>query len=205
MILDLTALTPPARLAIAYAVPDLRSGLALLLLLDDKIAGALGRSSEPLFAQMRIAWWQGAIAKSPEERPKGEPLLMELRELENAGQAHGLVDAMQSLFDAWEILAASEDWSPDVVGQFADLRSKAVFGWYASSAKAPESAGRSGIQWAIDDLSLRFGGKFLSDQIAGSKAAPRILRPLSILAFAARSAHRHVSGPRLIWHAITGR
>ncbi|MEP7350832.1 MAG: hypothetical protein ABI668_12905 [Sphingorhabdus sp.] len=203
MSIDLSPLSPPVRLAIAYANAAVRPRLVFLLMFDDRIAGVVGRTSEPLFAQMRIAWWHEAISKTPETRPKGEPLLVELARMEGEGQATGLVEEMQLLLDGWGILAAHEDWNSDVLQQFAVARSKAVFGSYASWAGLAEPV-KAGELWALDDLSIRFGRNFDRMSQPVSRRLPKALRPLSMLALAASTARQRVTGPRLIWHALTG-
>lgn len=199
---ELSTLTPPARLAIAYALPDLRAPLALLLAFDDRIADVIARSSEPIFAQMKIAWWYDAIAKPTALRPAGEPLLAQLAQLENTGHADRLTAAMQAVLDAWSILAAAEDWAPQTLENFAEARSNAVFRSYADWAGAAEAVDTLGRTWSINDLSLRFGKTFGDSDLSASYRTPRAFRPLSILALSTRP---DVSGPRLIWHALTGR
>ena len=196
------AVSPPQQLAIAYARKDIRLAFGLLLAFDDRIAGVVGRGSEPIFAQMKIAWWQEALAKPAHLRPKGEPLFAELRQLENAGRAEGLIGAMQLVLDAWGILAAHEEWSHDQVKAFAETRSNAAFGTYAGWVATFSPNAEQGQRWAIDDLSSRFGKQFGVGNGAPPNHMHRRLRPLSILAHSVRP---DISGTRLIWHALTGR
>ncbi len=199
---DLSTLSPPARLAIAYARVDLRAAWGLLLAFDDRLAGILGRSSEPIFAQMKIAWWQEALGKPAQLRPQGEPLLAELRQLEEGGNAQGVIAAMLLLLDAWGVLAAHEEWTADALQAFGEARSKAVFGTYRDWVGSGEAVTEIGQGWAIDDLTVRFGEEFGKRNGGGSYRLRRQLRPLSILA---KSLGPDVSGVQLIWHALTGR
>ena len=59
MNLDLEQLTPPKRLALAYARRPEKEALALLLLFDVSLGHIVQRSNEPLIGQMRLAWWRG--------------------------------------------------------------------------------------------------------------------------------------------------
>ena len=54
MEVDNSELSPPLRLAIAYARADLRSAFALLLRFDERLSDIVGRVKEPMFAQMKI-------------------------------------------------------------------------------------------------------------------------------------------------------
>ena len=198
----MSTLVPPTQLAIAYADKRFRKNLGTLLAFDDRIAGVLGRGSEPIFAQMKIAWWQEALAKPAHLRPKGEPLFAELQQLENAGRAEGLIGAMQLVLDAWGILAAHEEWAHDQIKAFAETRSNAVFGTYAGWVATYGPVAEHGRHWAIDDLSARFGKQFGDGNSAPPRRMHRRLRPLSILAHSVRP---DISGARLIWHALTGR
>ena len=198
----MSTLVPPTQLAIAYADKRFRKNLGTLLAFDDRIAGVVGRGSEPIFAQMKIAWWQEALAKPAHLRPKGEPLFAELRQLEDAERAEGLIAAMQLVLDAWGILAAHEEWSHDQVKAFAETRSNAVFETYAGWVATYGPVAEHGRHWAIDDLSARFGKQFGDGNSAPPRRMHRRLRPLSILAHSVRP---DISGARLIWHALTGR
>ena len=198
----MSTLVPPTQLAIAYADKRFRKNLGTLLAFDDRIAGVVGRGSEPIFAQMKIAWWQEALAKPAHLRPKGEPLFAELRQLEDAERAAGLIAAMQLVLDAWGILAAHEEWSHDQVKAFAETRSNAVFGTYTGWVATGGPVAKQGQRWAVDDLSARFGKQFGDANSAPPHRMHRRLRPLSILAHSVRP---DISGARLIWHALTGR
>lgn len=193
-----SALAPPVRLAIAYARADLRDALSLLLRFDDRIAGVVGRSSEPIIGQMKIAWWHDAIAKTRENRPRGEPLLIELNEIENEDVA----GAMRQILGAWELLLAEEQWSPETLATFAEMRGEGLFGTYLRWIGENAGAGLA-RQWALDDLRQRFGSRVDMSFAQPPETLPlmRSLRPLTILALAATAP----AGFRMTWHALTGR
>ena len=194
-----TVLAPPARLAIAYAPANVRSAFSLLLRFDERIAGVVGRSNEPMIAQMKIAWWHDAIAAAVVDRPKGEPLLIELSEIDNKS----LIEAMQQLLDAWGLLLSEENWSAEILSQFANARGAAVFGTYAGWIGDDSNVKDIGEQWATQDLRLKFGVRVAANTAPDIKSMPksRSLRPLTILAVAATEP----TAFRMTWHALTGR
>ena len=198
MVLNDNDIPPPSRLALAYAPAAIRPAFALLLRFDVRFAGIVGLASEPLIAQMKLAWWRDAMLAAPPQRPAGEPLLSSLFALDNSV----LNDAAVMLADAWEILIANDDWSPSTIDDFAKARQQAVFRGYTQLIGAPDCPAGLGEQWALGDLRKNFGDR-VSDVARKSVALPkkRIYRPLTILAMSVRE----VSGPRLVWHALTGR
>ena len=190
-------LSPPARLAIAYAPKRIRPAFDLLLRFDERFAGIAAKSHEPLIGQMKLAWWRDAVRAEQAARPKGEPMLSALSYLDEP-----IIDrAAVALADAWEILIAEQQWSAPAVQDFANQRGQAISDAY--SRLCGREYLRSGFmtRWGIEDLRLRFGStvpEFALDDVALPRA--RSLRPLTILAMSVRRN----SGPRLIWHALTG-
>lgn len=191
-------LTPPARLAIAYAPRTVRKAFSVLLRFDARLASIVGRASEPLIGQMKLAWWRDALLGEPGTRPKGEPLL---GEFENCGTQ--IPDEMvEQLISAWEMLLVADDWPHSIIEEFGRLRGQAIFSTYANLASSKCDAASLGAVWAINDLRMQFGdrvpippsGKLDEGAIRGMP------RPLSVLAMSARD----VTGPRLVWHALTG-
>ncbi len=181
------SLPPPMLLAISYAHPGLRPRLRWLLLLDLRLAQLVHRASEPLIAQMRLAWWREALSKPAEARPKGEPLLAALADLEGdpallvAGVA--LVDAAEAL-----VLGQSE--------RAATARAKALVDAYVGWARAPSEFG--------DRLIEAWAGR--KERVLSG--FPRSLRPMTILSLAEMLEVRSpgaLSGWRLVWYALTGR
>jgi 15-cis-phytoene synthase len=191
-------LPPPARLAVAYAPPAVRRAFSLLLRFDTRFASVVGRASEPMIGQMKLAWWRDALLRPSGSRPKGEPLLSELGEF--GGRIP--VSAVERLLSAWEILLAADQWSSKTINEFADLRGSAIFKTYADMVAAPCDVSSLGAAWAVDDLKMLFGARVPDSEPRATllHSKKRLLRPLTILAMSVRS----VSGPRLIWHALTG-
>ena len=192
-------LSPPQRLAVAYSMSEFRAAFALLLAFDERLGDIVVRANEPMIAQMKFAWWYDAIASDPAVRSKGEPMLRELSEV----LIPGMAAAMQQLLDAWSLLLASDIWSADLIGRFANYRSTAIFGSYAGWLGFDHDVCAMGVSWASADLRQRFGAKVPHLQ-NGTKLAlqtTRKLRPLSILALSVANP----SAGKMLWHALTGR
>ncbi len=190
-------LSPPSRLAIAYAPRDLRSAFALLLQVDQRFAGILRNAREPMIAQIKMAWWREAFASAAEARPKGEPLLQALNQV---GDQIPL-SALEALASAWEHLLGSERFSQEALDAHAELRAEAIFLTYARWIGALQDVRSIGRIWALEALRIAFPER-VTDCHAPSAPLPkaRALRPLSILTMSVQSP----SGPRLILHALTG-
>ena len=92
-------LSPPLRLALAWAPRHARPATLALFALDTRLAGFLRRATEPLPVQMRLAWWRDTLGAPPSAWPRGDPLLDELR---TWAAPEGLV----ALVDGWEGLLA---------------------------------------------------------------------------------------------------
>ncbi len=202
-------------LALVYAAKEHRRWLALVLAFDCRMADVIRQAKEPLIAQMRFAWWRDTLAKPPELRPKGEPLLLDLAKLDGDQPQ----EILTSLVDAWELLL-SLDGSHDVILRHCRMRSEAIFSGYANCTHIEIDVEEVGRQWALADLirqSPEHSDMALS-QLGKSKPRfarlPRQLRPLAILHFAANlEAYRMVDGGkgqkssslRLLIGALTGR
>lgn len=191
-------LSPPKRLALAYARADLQDYLGLLLLLDDRLASILSNNRETLISQMRIAWWNDVIAKPASARPKGEPLLALLGDIEAAGLGAAVATSCTQLLDSWECLLVDEDRQDATLAQHTQLRGEAIFGGYARLAGAADTEIASVIV---------FGSQWATRQGNIKPRLSRALRPLSILAKAAalEQLGRSSAGFALSWHALTGR
>ena len=104
---------PALALALAYAPRDARPVFQDLFALDRRLADAVRQASEPIIAQLKLAWWRDRFAQSPAEWPKGEPLLARL-----AGWDAD-ISRLGGLVDGWEQIAAAEELTRDVAIAFA--------------------------------------------------------------------------------------
>lgn len=94
------------RLALAYAPARTRDATLALLALDGRLAGVLRSASEPMLAQIRLAWWRDILGREAAERPSGEPLVALL---EPWGREAG---ELVALVDGWEQLVETESFGP---------------------------------------------------------------------------------------------
>jgi 15-cis-phytoene synthase len=186
----LNALSPPPRLAIAYAPSDVREAFSLLLEFDAKLRGVVINASEILIGQLKLAWWREAIAADAGQRPKGEPLLARIGALET----QDIRPELEMLLTAWECLLLG-DGDPSALRPFAQDRGCAIFGGYARIVNLDADVHAAGVEWALRDLKGPDGG----DEVLIPRQ--RRLRPLSIMLLSVCD----VSGPRMIWRALTGR
>jgi Squalene/phytoene synthase len=95
-------LSGPERLAIAYAPRPFRTDFRWLIHFDHRLRELVLRAREPMILQLRLAWWRDALSKPADQRPKGEPLLAELADLNETlpGLAIDMVDAYEAMIDA---------------------------------------------------------------------------------------------------------
>lgn len=186
-------LRPPSVLAIAYAPPHVRVRLAWLLALDQRLSDVLGRASEPLIAQLRLSWWRDALNAAPEKWPKGEPLFAELAAI---GADDVLISASLSLVDAFEILALSTESQERATAQMQRISAicNAFSDWIGDGERNVAHVDQIARWW-------------LNPESAMPKPVSRVLRSLSILAFAEKlNDGKSRSSPlRLNLHALTGR
>ncbi|MET0376783.1 MAG: squalene/phytoene synthase family protein, partial [Rhizorhabdus sp.] len=68
---------PERQLALTYAPPPVRAGLACLWQIDERMAAIVAAAREPAIGAMRLLWWRDALAKLDDaEAPvPAEPLL----------------------------------------------------------------------------------------------------------------------------------
>ncbi|MEQ1550535.1 hypothetical protein [Sphingorhabdus sp.] len=197
-------LSPPQRLAVAYAQRDLREAFSLLLEFDNRLMAIAAKGQESLIKQLRLAWWREQIGRHRDVRPTGEPLLARLSACENA---EGLDSALQSLVDAWErIVSAEGDPASPEIAAANQTRADAIFGnyahWATDSCNSPEAVRVAGECWARGSLGL-----LMSDNDA--KLLPG-LKPLNLLQLAytvdgnANGLARFRIFLRMSWHGLTG-
>ena len=214
------ALSPPSRLALAYAKGPVRPFLELLLNLDNRLAAIVGNGKEPLIGQMRMAWWRDVITKTAEQRPQGDPLLARLTALDGTAIGDAVQAAMLKLVEAWDMLLANAAWTPDVLHAHAHAKAKAIFGGFADimGVEVPDAAAciHAGEYWAYSGLLQHCQTAAQYDAVSAAlvaQVAPhrlrRKMRPLAILAFAAQQeqdvqAGNLRQGLRLIFNALTG-
>lgn len=192
---DVNELLPPAeRLALAYAPSGSKRAIAAIFQLDARLAHAAMGASEPIIAQLKLAWWRERLGGAGDTGPIGEPLLERLTEL-------GLLQpGLCEMVDGWEQVAVAEhghcDWP-------AWARKRAA-GWgvVTETLAGPEwrsAALLAGSRWAIADLAARTTNESERQSLLdagrtiGSVPAPlpKAVRPFAVLdALARRSLDR---------------
>ena len=208
MELNLEQLTPPMRLALAYAKRPERDALALMLMFDVSLSRIVQRSSEPLIGQMRLAWWRDVISKPINARPSGEPLIGQLGVLQQKHQGWAVDQHMLLIVRGWDVLLAHEERGDTVLKQHTEARARGIFSGFADIANAPDQEGHRafeiGVKWATVEARQYFDGDSMAPEqndITDIRLS-RPLRPLSVLALSNDPA---MSSARLFWHALTGR
>ncbi|MBV1916453.1 MAG: squalene/phytoene synthase family protein [Sphingomonadaceae bacterium] len=183
------------RLALSYAPRRARDATLALLGFDNRIADTVRRTSEPVLAQIKLAWWREALSQEPGQWPAGEPLFALLAHWE--GKAPELV----GLVDGWEHFAGGTPLDDQAIEALAAARGDAfsVLAGLLGHEGASSQARRMGREWAIADLATRLESpedrEAARRVFAGLKweksALPRDLRPLTVLhGLAARSARK---------------
>ncbi len=203
---------PAKRLALTYAKTESRDALTLFLTLDTRLAQIWMKGTEPLIGQMRMAWWRDALLKPVSQRPKGEPLFLDMTLLSRDFSA-----SMIHLVDAWYGLLVHEEWTADVLTAFAMHRSQGIFGGYAQAVALDDNITEKlveiGLRWAMRDA-LQYCKTVEQAELMHSclpprsvyTGLPRAARPLSLLALSAEQTRGGMApGIRLLWHGLTGR
>jgi len=211
---DALGATIPAigRLALAYAPAAARQPTLALLALDARLAGLLRRSSEPMLAQLRLAWWRESLDREAAEWPAGEPIFAALQ---NGWSGHHR--DLAPLVDGWEALTAPPPMTAAVVDAFATGKSQACAALARVTGRdtdAPAAAVLGRI-WALEDLAMRLSRSDEREAVAALVAAeprrlPRVgraLRPLRVLAGLARRRREAgeesaASSPQAMLHAL---
>lgn len=188
----LPALPQTMRLALAYAPSHTRLPTLALLALDQRLAGLLRHSREPMMAQIRLAWWRETLARDAAEWPEGEPLLAALRSWNGK---HGV---LVKLVDGWEALTGEAPLAPSALEEMVDGRAAAFAGLAHALGRENEAeiARVLGRRWALADLSTKLnhpGESVVVRRLAQAEQArasrvSRALRPLAVLEGLARDA-----------------
>nr|WP_209023309.1 squalene/phytoene synthase family protein [Sphingomonas jejuensis] len=215
------ALADPERaIAVTYAPAAARSTLAALFALDERLAGVLRTTSQPLIGQMRLTWWHEALAAlSAGAAPPPEPVLVALAELDPDRTA-----SLTRIVEGWEALL-DEPLTLDAIRVHAVERGETLFAVAAPlcGIVADDGIRAAGRGWALADVARHLSDRTLAEQASAAageamRAAPRRwprrARPLGMLARLARqdaagapaappASRRRVAS--MLWHALTGR
>ncbi len=189
----LEALPPLHRLALAYAPASAREPTLAVLALDQRLAGIVRHSHEPMLAQLRLAWWREQLKGDAQAWPQGEPLLAVLRSWQ--GKHAGLA----ALVDGWELLTGNAPLAPAALDGFATGRGEA----FAALARAigtrddPANVRELGRAWALADLATNVADpdeRQSAAALAEAAQAPRVSRGLRALTVLHGLAKRRQNG-----------
>lgn len=187
----------PARVALGSAIEQrgvFESAFALDTLLGSTVLGA----SEPIVAQIRLAWWRDQIGKQRDETSSNDPLLNHIFDAWGT-DAHSLI----ALVDGWEALLAD----PKNLSEFVHGRAS-LAGSIASrlnQQKEAKAAELNGKWWAyadlasrLDDVEIREWAVSHARQILKKpgRTSPQ-LRPLAVLGGLARRSLKHGGTPMI--------
>ena len=168
-------LTPPERLAIAYAPKEMRAAWAGFLALERRLADAARPEREPIMVQLRLAWWRDRFNEPASMWPIGEPLLALLAAWDNER------GALAALVDGFEARNVGSDGGREL--DRAKVEGMAALA-RLSGVKADAAVRLAAAQW----LKLAPAPKALTK-------LPRAMRPLAILRGMALRNERGQTGP----------
>lgn len=117
--------------------------MRLVLALDKRCGQAAQAASEPIIAQMRLAWWRDVLSDA--QAGKGEPLVEALR---SAPQFAGAAPHLGRIVDGWE------EWAVGGAQALAASASARGGGLFHALGAAGESD-RAGALWALWDMGGR--------------------------------------------------
>lgn len=163
---DFQNLSPAARLALAYTPKPLRGQLALVLMLDARLAMIVGGGREELLKQVKLAWWRERLLEDRQLWPVGEPLLAGL-----GGWARSR-EPLIALVDGWETLVSHDPLTIERIDQFANGRVAAI----RAAADAAQDVEPIIRQWALADLAGHVRDENERALIADAIAAPGAAR-----------------------------
>lgn len=173
------------RFALTYAPASSRAATLALLALDTRLAGVVRSASEPMLAQLRLAWWRETLAQDADALPEGEPLLANLK---TWGGHHR---ALGALVDGWEAMTGKAPLGEQAMRDLADGRGTA----FLALAEAVGEGGHADVvrrltrNWALADIASRLSlPEERNTAFSLAKAQdwrraklPRALRPLIVL------------------------
>lgn len=198
-------ITVPQSLALAYAPAVARPVWEAALALDSHLATLIAKASEPMLAQIRLAWWRDRLSEPRDKWPKGNPILSALSQHWPDGAG-----TLAPLVDGWEYATVEPPMSADAVAGYAAGRAS-MFGAVANAlhGDAPASGGEqssietAGRRWALADLAAHVADAGERDTILAvaeplgltPAKLPRTMRPLAVLDGLARRALTKGGGP----------
>jgi len=192
---DVSGLSPPVRLALAYAPARSREAMAAVFALDARLGKLGAKASEPVITQIKLAWWRDQFGGPVESWARGEPVLERLAGCGVPGEK------LIGLVDGWEILLIAANLDAEVAQGFAQGRASACAAVTLAVGEGDrtEAAMEIGRLWALAELAPHLSQEdanlaaspSMAPRSGAPAALPRALRPLAVLdALARRSLQR---------------
>lgn len=208
------------RLVLTYMpTPEAGAALAALFALDGKLGETLRTTSEPMLGQIRMQWWQDALARLDSAPPPPEPVLEGIaRDVLREGVTGAEVGQM---VEGWRVLLEPE--LDEAALRTHGERGRALFalGGRVAEAAASDPLAQAGEGWALADLAGKLSDpaeaaaarRMAEAALAEARSArwSRKGRALGAMALLARMdlAGVPVGSPkrtlRALWHRMTGR
>jgi phytoene synthase len=211
---------PERALVLTYAPGEpARRALVALLALDDRLAETVRTTSEPMLGQIRLKWWQEALAGLDSAAAPAEPVL---QTVQRDVIAHGVTGAeLAAIAEAWDEVLG-EELDDAAIDRFA-MRGRALFAaaGRVAGAAADDPLAPAGAGWALADLAQGLSDAGEAERVRAAATAvlqdalssrwSRNGRALGAMAHLARldlagvpsGAPRRVG--RALWHRMTGR
>lgn len=199
---------PDQILALGYAAgPANRRLISAVFAFDAMIGGQVLAAREPIFGQIRLAWWRDQLKGMADDVTRKDPMLIEIATLLESGiAALDWPSDLIAIVDGWEALLGEERPTDAVLTVFAQNRGRGVFGSALSEI---------GEGWALVDLALRMKDEGMMalamPRLAGLAEAPRsketrafrVLAALALGDVKAGAVHRPRPGsPRRAFWAL---
>jgi phytoene synthase len=183
------------RLALSYAPARVKSPTLALLALDARLADVVRSASEPMLAQLRLAWWREQLMPDPAPGQAGEPLLVALESWDNSRLV------LRGLVDGWEEMTGEAPLASAAFETLANARGEAFASLCGLIASHDEVSGarRLGYNWALCDIRAHLNnaeeqrrvGELIGAQDWRWQSMSRNMRPLVVLhGLAARATRR---------------
>ena len=208
---DEQRLFPPIPLFLAHAPQTVRGDWKWLWHLDQRLVRLASEPSEPMLAQIRLAWWRDQLSGAGKMQERRDPALVRLDAMA-PDRRDVLEKAALRLVDAMEAMKVEEAPLP-LAG--AEARGVALASAYTALAGlTSEQAGAIGSYWGLAQLAPAMAQEteFLDRALMLAADCPqRLPRALSLMR---RHADLLISaggrplgrraGLSLAWHGLTG-
>lgn len=208
------------RLVLTYMpTPGAAAALAALFALDDRLAETLRTTSEPMLGQIRMQWWQDALAKLDSAPPPPEPVLVGIA---SDVLREGVTGAdVGQIVEGWRVLLEAE--LDEAALRTHGERGRALFALAGrvAGAASTDPLERAGEGWALADLSAKLSdpgeavaARRLAEAALAAACSARWSRNGRALGAMAQLARMDLAGVavgspkrtlRALWHRMTGR